>query len=125
MGEGRERLGDTAKREKVCFHVCHFHHYNTSSQFMICLLVYKSITVSARRRWTETRTLELTALTISLLQPFWVVSQMVSKTHTKWSSLWCKVVVVTMSRRFYSASRDRLFHSVSGFQVDCQTNFAF
>lgn len=26
-----EKRGDVAKREKMCFHVCHFHHYNISS----------------------------------------------------------------------------------------------
>lgn len=45
------------KEKKCCFHMCHFHHYNTSNQFIICLLVYKSVTVLARRWWTDTQTL--------------------------------------------------------------------
>lgn len=116
MGEGRERLWDTARRK--CFHVCHFHHYTTSSQFIICLLVYKSITFLARRWWTGTQTPELTALTTSLLEPGWPSCLFGScpkwwERHTEWSSLWGKGVLETMHRRFYCAGHSTEFQAFS------------
>lgn len=45
---GRQKEIMRHSKKKCCFHVCHFHHDNTSSQFIICLLVYKSVTVLAR-----------------------------------------------------------------------------